>query len=66
MLTSSKTICSFPKLCFQFLTNVFEFLSAIPHAEFEEINEAAHMVAGDRNDIFVEAALKFLKKVIST
>ena len=46
--------------------NVFEFLSAIPHAEFEEINEAAHMVAGDRNDIFVKAALKFLKKVIST
>ena len=46
--------------------NVFEFLSAIPHAEFEEINEAAHMVAGDRNDIFVKAAVKFLKKVIST
>ena len=45
--------------------NVKEFLSAVPHAEFEEINQAAHMVAGDRNDVFVKAAVNFLKNNIS-
>ena len=45
--------------------NVKEFLSAVPHAEFEEIHKAAHMVAGDRNDIFIKAALNFLKNNIS-
>ena len=45
--------------------NVKEFLSAVPHAEFEEINQAAHMVAGDRNDVFVKAAVNFLKINIS-
>ena len=43
--------------------NINEFLAAIPHAEFEEINKAAHMVAGDRNDIFAEAAIRFLRKI---
>ena len=31
----------------------------------EEINQAAHMVAGDRNDVFVKAAVNFLKNNIS-
>ena len=38
------------------------FLQVVPHAEFEEINNAAHMVAGDKNDIFSEAVEKFLVK----
>jgi pimeloyl-ACP methyl ester carboxylesterase len=37
------------------------FLKIIPHSQFIEIKEAAHMIAGDRNDIFAESAIKFLK-----
>ena len=36
------------------------FLEIIPHAEFEEIEDAAHMVAGDKNDIFSVAVESFL------
>lgn len=39
------------------------FLSVIQHAEFVEIEKAAHMVAGDRNDIFAKEAIKFLKSL---
>ena len=39
------------------------FLSTIPHAEFEEIQKAAHMLVGDKNDIFAEATIKFLKSL---
>ena len=38
------------------------FLEKVKHAEFEEIENAAHMVAGDKNDIFQEAVYNFLKK----
>ena len=41
---------------------VDDFLTIIPHSEFQEIEKAAHMVAGDRNDIFANSAIKFLKK----
>jgi len=43
--------------------NVNDFLASIPHAEFKEIRKAAHMVAGDRNDVFAEEAIKFLKRI---
>ena len=39
------------------------FLSVIPHAEFVEVEQAAHMIAGDRNDIFAAEAIKFLKSL---
>jgi|TARA_B110000014_G_C20126098_1_gene600026 pimeloyl-ACP methyl ester carboxylesterase len=42
--------------------DVEKFLSIIEHSEFIEIRDAAHMIAGDRNDIFAESALSFLKK----
>ena len=42
---------------------VDDFLTIIPHSEFQEIEQAAHMVAGDRNDIFANSAIKFLKKI---
>lgn len=42
---------------------VDDFLKIIPHSEFQEIEKAAHMVAGDRNDIFANSAIKFLKKI---
>lgn len=38
------------------------FLNTVAHAEFREIAEAAHMVAGDKNDIFAEAVEEFLLK----
>jgi pimeloyl-ACP methyl ester carboxylesterase len=39
-----------------------EFLSLAPDAEFVDVAEARHMVAGDRNDIFAGAVLAFLEK----
>ena len=42
---------------------VEDFLGTISHAEFIEIDKAAHMIAGDRNDIFANAAIEFLQGV---
>lgn len=36
--------------------------SLIPHAEWVDVAEAGHMVAGDRNDLFGAAVIAFLKK----
>jgi len=44
------------------MQSVDKFLQTVSHAEFKEIKNAAHMIAGDRNDIFAEAAVKFLQK----
>ena len=41
---------------------VKDFMETIKHAEFVEIDKAAHMIAGDRNDIFANAAINFLQK----
>ena len=43
---------------------VKDFMDTIKHAEFVEIDKAAHMIAGDRNDIFAKAAINFLQKTI--
>ena len=45
------------------MEDVKYFLSVIPHADFVEIEKAAHMIAGDRNDIFADVAIKFLKSL---
>ncbi len=37
------------------------FLDIVPQAELIDLADAAHMVAGDRNDAFAEAALDFLE-----
>ncbi len=37
------------------------FLEQVPHAKFADISQAGHMVAGDRNDLFSEAVLEFLR-----
>lgn len=39
-----------------------EFLSLCPHAEYANVTEAAHMVAGDRNDLFTDAVISFLQR----
>ncbi len=42
--------------------NAQHFLSLVPHARFTAITGAGHTVAGDRNDLFVEAVLQFLQR----
>jgi pimeloyl-ACP methyl ester carboxylesterase len=37
-----------------------EFQDRLPHAHVTEVNDAGHMVAGDRNDAFVAAVMAFL------
>jgi len=37
-----------------------EFLELVPSAEYEDVAEARHMVAGDRNDAFGDAVERFL------
>lgn len=41
---------------------VEEFLGHVPHAETVDVEDAGHMVAGDRNDRFTEAVLAFLSR----
>jgi non-heme chloroperoxidase len=40
------------------------FLAQVPHAEYVNVADAAHMVAGDRNDIFAGAVIEFLTRVV--
>ncbi len=42
-----------------------KFLELVPKAQYVNVTDAAHMVAGDRNDIFVSALLDFLDPVFS-
>jgi pimeloyl-ACP methyl ester carboxylesterase len=39
------------------------FLTMVPHAEFVDVADAGHMVAGDRNDRFNDAVVAFLDRV---
>jgi pimeloyl-ACP methyl ester carboxylesterase len=39
------------------------FLEIVPHAEFVDVTDAGHMVAGDQNDRFSDAVLEFLARV---
>jgi pimeloyl-ACP methyl ester carboxylesterase len=41
-----------------------EFLQLCPHAQFVNVTEAGHMVAGDRNDIFAGAVIEFLARTV--
>jgi pimeloyl-ACP methyl ester carboxylesterase len=40
------------------------FLKQCPHAEYVNVKNAAHMIAGDRNDIFADSVIAFLKRVV--
>jgi pimeloyl-ACP methyl ester carboxylesterase len=42
--------------------DVAAFRSVAPHAAYVDVPDAAHMVAGDRNDIFTEAVVDFLDR----
>ena len=40
------------------------FLAMCPHAEYVNVAGAAHMVAGDRNDIFSTSVIDFLQRTV--
>jgi non-heme chloroperoxidase len=40
------------------------FLALVPHAEYVNVKDAAHMVAGDRNDIFGDRVIEFLTREV--
>ncbi len=40
------------------------FLALVPHAEYVNVEDAAHMVAGDRNDIFGDRVIDFLRRTV--
>ncbi len=40
------------------------FLDLVPHAEYVNVTGAAHMVAGDRNDVFGDHAIEFLTRAV--
>jgi non-heme chloroperoxidase len=40
------------------------FLEMCPHSEYVNVAGAAHMVAGDRNDIFASAVIDFLARTV--
>ena len=41
-----------------------EFLALCPHSQYVNVTGAGHMVAGDRNDVFGDAVIAFLKRVV--
>lgn len=43
---------------------VRHFLELVPHAEYVDVEDASHMVAGDRNDLFCDAVIDFLGRTI--
>jgi pimeloyl-ACP methyl ester carboxylesterase len=43
---------------------VREFLELVPHAEYVDVEDASHMVAGDRNDLFCDAVIDFLVRTL--
>jgi pimeloyl-ACP methyl ester carboxylesterase len=42
---------------------VRDFQALVPHARFTDVGEAGHMVAGDDNDAFAQAAVDFLNSL---
>lgn len=44
------------------LEDVERLRTYVPHAEFVDVSEAGHMVAGDSNDPFTEAVTEFLRR----
>jgi pimeloyl-ACP methyl ester carboxylesterase len=39
-----------------------EFLGIAPHVEYVDLEGAAHMVAGDKNDVFIEVVSDFIRR----
>ncbi|MEP6483917.1 MAG: alpha/beta hydrolase [Rudaea sp.] len=47
-------------------STIAEFMQLVPHAEHVRVPRATHMVAGDANDAFTDAVLKFVGKFDSS
>ncbi len=45
---------------------VDDFLQLVPHAEYVDVADAAHMVAGDKNDAFCGAVVEFLSRKLAS
>ncbi len=43
--------------------HVKTFLELVPHAKYVDVEEARHMVAGDKNDIFTDELLNFIESI---
>lgn len=43
-----------------------DFLKLVPHARYDDIAGTGHMVVGDRNDVFCDVILCFLKELAPT
>ena len=41
---------------------VKDFMARVPHAKLADVSGAAHMVAGDQNDVFSSAVIEFLER----
>ncbi len=39
---------------------VDDFMQMVPHARYVDVKDAAHMIAGDKNDVFTDAVVEFL------
>ena len=44
-------------------SHVQEFLGLVPHAEYVNVGDARHMVAGDRNNQFSAVVLSFIERL---
>jgi pimeloyl-ACP methyl ester carboxylesterase len=44
------------------LEGALDFVASLKHGSFTDVADAGHMVAGDRNDVFLEAVLGFLER----
>lgn len=44
-------------------TEAQEFLGLVPHAEYVDVADAAHMIAGDKNDAFMAAIIGFIDQL---
>ena len=38
------------------------FREMVPHTEYVDVKGAAHMIAGDKNDVFTDAVVSFLDR----
>ena len=41
-----------------------EFVALAPNARFVDVAAAGHMVAGDKNDVFIQAVTDFLDEAV--
>lgn len=46
-------------------TEAEAFLELVPHAEYVDVEDAAHMIAGDKNDAFMNAITDFVARLDS-